>query len=560
MTHFLKKHGIVILLLCALIALIALMCSVPPVSRDALTHHLPVPKLYVQNGGIVEIPHIIYSYYPQLLDLLYCIPMVSGLDIIPKYLHFSFALLTAAALFVYLRKQLDAAYGLIAALFFLSIPVIVKLSVSVYVDLGLIFFSTASLIFLLTWHDSHFRFKWLFLAALCCGLALSTKYNGLITFFLLTLLTPIIYINKEKKLIRNSKENIQLKAVGAGLVFLIISLTIFSPWAVKNYIWTGNPLYPLYDTVFNSKNELETQPNHSMEKQMSHFVARKIIYKESFIKTATIPIRIFFQGEDDNPELFDGKLNPLLLILPIFAFLLPNRETGRSQFSNRIFLIFSALYVLIVFFMQDMRIRWIGPAIPPLTILSAFGLKNISLALTNTKRSAARPDVDTWQLKKLSVYSVLFIIAMLNSIYIYQLYKKIDPIPYIFDEISRADYIEKFRPEYAALNYANKNLSGKIKLLSFFLGNRMYYSDHDIRFDHSLFKHIVSDSENINEMARKLTDKNFTHFVINIPNFNAWLKSSYNAAEQEKIKRFFEEHTEKIFYKNGHGLYQLLLL
>jgi hypothetical protein len=31
---------------------IVMLASVPPVSRDALTHNLSVPKLRVENGGI----------------------------------------------------------------------------------------------------------------------------------------------------------------------------------------------------------------------------------------------------------------------------------------------------------------------------------------------------------------------------------------------------------------------------------------------------------------------------------------------------------------------------
>ena len=89
---------------CALFICLILLASVPPVSRDALTHHLAVPKLYVQQGGIYELQDILPSYYPQLLDLLYCIPMVFNNDIVPKYIHFFFALLTALIIFQYIKR------------------------------------------------------------------------------------------------------------------------------------------------------------------------------------------------------------------------------------------------------------------------------------------------------------------------------------------------------------------------------------------------------------------------------------------------------------------------
>ena len=34
------------------VAWIIVLASVPPVSRDALTHHLAVPKIWVEQGGL----------------------------------------------------------------------------------------------------------------------------------------------------------------------------------------------------------------------------------------------------------------------------------------------------------------------------------------------------------------------------------------------------------------------------------------------------------------------------------------------------------------------------
>ena len=108
--------------LVAWVLLVLIMAAVPPVSRDALTHHLGVPKLWILNGGIYETPDIIPSYYPMNVDLLYVLPLLINNDILPKYIHFLFALATAALIYGYLRQRLRPAYGLVGALFFLSIP------------------------------------------------------------------------------------------------------------------------------------------------------------------------------------------------------------------------------------------------------------------------------------------------------------------------------------------------------------------------------------------------------------------------------------------------------
>ena len=39
---------------------ICVLAMVPPVSKDALVHHLAVPKLYLKHGGIYEILSLIH--------------------------------------------------------------------------------------------------------------------------------------------------------------------------------------------------------------------------------------------------------------------------------------------------------------------------------------------------------------------------------------------------------------------------------------------------------------------------------------------------------------------
>ena len=177
---------------------ILVMSAVPPVSRDALTHHLAVPKLWIEHGGIYEIPTLPFSYSPMNLDLLYVIPLLLGNDIAPKYIHFFFGLATAWLIYSFLRKRTSLAYALLGALLFLSTPVVVKLSISVYVDLGLVFFAWASIYYLFKWQGSSFQIKNLLLSAICCGMGLGTKYNGLLVLFLLTLFVQFIFIKKYK--------------------------------------------------------------------------------------------------------------------------------------------------------------------------------------------------------------------------------------------------------------------------------------------------------------------------------------------------------------------------
>jgi len=570
MSNELEKKNILILVkllpggfLVVVIGSIIILSSVPPTSRDALTHHLAVPKLYLKHGGIYEIPEFKYSYYPMNLDFLYLIPLSLGNDIIPKYIHFSFALMTAWLIFSYLKKRLDSCYALFGVLLLLSIPIIIKLSITAYVDLGLIFFSTASLVYLLKWIEKYFKIKYLVISAIFCGIALGTKYNGLIVLFLLTLFVPFIYVRS----IQNKTKR-QGKAIGFSAVFMIVSLMVFSPWMIKNYIWTNNPIYPLYDSFFNSKRALpiilktpDTDSTNSASNssdvvkkhngRWGHFAVRKIVYGEKWWETALIPVRVFFQGKDDNPKHFDGRLNPILFIFPFFIFIRLKKKVHPLSTEKKILVIFSVLFLLYAFFQTDMRIRWIGPIIPPLVILSVLGLHEI-ITVIKKKYSG-----NTRMILKGCVFVFVAFLVSLNAFYIIGQFRIVQPINYINGRVGRDEYIEKYRPEYAAINYANHNIPENAKILCIFFGNRSYYIDREVVFNYSLASKAIIKKDSPERIFIDLKKKKITHLLIRYDLFNKWVQDNYKSREKEVIRQFFKKHLKLQYSKNGHGLYRL---
>jgi hypothetical protein len=557
-------------LIFALIVAVIVLSGVPPVSRDALTHHLAVPKLYLKHGGMYEIPSMLFSYYPMNLDLLYMLPLYFGNDIIPKFIHFAFGLLTAGLIFGYLKRRLDTLCALGGVLFFLSIPVIVKLSITVYVDLGLVFFSTATLLYFLKWIENAFKLKYLIISAVWCGFALGTKYNGLILLFLLTLFVPFVYskIKHSPTATNQASENTKVsiyafKAIGPAAAFLLIALILFSPWMVRNYIWTTNPVYPLYDRwirddsvdhgihigadSFQQKNTVGL-PARGI---VNPFAIRKIIYKETGWQIVTVPIRIFFQGQDDKPKYFDGKLNPYLFFLPLFAFFLMGKDDAAVKREKKILLIFSVLFLLLAFFQRDLRIRYIAPIIPPLVILCMYGLNNL-LAAVRKKWHPKGAKIGTG-----IILAGVSLLLCLNAVYIWKQFKHVQPISYISGRLGRDAYIEKYRPEYAAIQYANQHLASEAKLFCLFLGNRSYYSDRQMFFGDSYFEKIVTDAESAETMLKEFKLRDITHLLIQHDIFNRWSRHLFNDREKKKIVTFFNAHTHLIFKKGGYGLYQL---
>ena len=562
-------------LLAILIVSVVILSWVPPVSRDALTHHLAVPKLYLQHGGIYEIPAIVFSYYPMNLDLLYMIPLYWGNDIAPKFIHFLFALLTAGLLYGYIKKRLGPVWALFGALFFLSLPIVVKLSITVYVDLGLVFFSTASLLSFLKWIESRFHIKYLLLSAVSCGLALGTKYNALVVFFILTLFVPLVYIRQARKEApgenlsgRIGPANLQSKAVGWGIIFCLVALLGFSPWMIRNYAWTENPIYPLYNHVFNppqpgptesldgnGKDAFRKGPATAAKQnsaRWSSFAIRSVLYNESWWEIAIIPIRIFFQGQDDNPQYFDGKLSPFLFLLPFFAFWQIKNNPPVLRTEKQILGGFTILYILYAFFQTDLRIRYIAPIIPPLVILATFGLNQITAAAT-TRWANSQRGIAAACLLLLSILILSF-----NAVYIVEQFKYVKPFSYMSGKIDRDRYITTYRPEYAALQYSNQNLPDASKLMGLFIGNRRYYSDRELIFGNNQFRKIVKGARSYDDVVSVLKGRGFTHLLIRFELFNRWAGVQFNDREREMLNTFFKKNVKLMFAKGGYGLFEFM--
>ena len=520
-----------------------MMAAVPPVSRDALTHHLAVPKLWIAHGGLVEMPELIFSYYPMNLDLLYVVPLLLGNDIIPKYIHFLFALATAWLIFGYLRQHTTRNLSFLGVLLFLSVPVIVKLSINVYVDLGLIFFSWASIVYLCRWARFPQSWRHLTVAAIFCGLGLGTKYNGLIVFFLLTLSIPIVYtrnVQQDKRQIKH--------VIGYPLIFAMISLAVFSPWMIRNYMLTNNPIYPLYDEHINGKVGNAQLSNLSMRP----WLQRKLIYRESAMETAMIPLRIFFQGEDNDPRLFDGKLNPILLLGPLF--LMVRRKTIDSPAKReRWFLAgFAILFVLYASFMVDMRIRYISPVIPPLVALCILGINNllkIADGITNKKIN---------RLCRATVVGVIFISIAMNAGYAGALFQSVNPLPFITGETSREQYLSDHLPDYQAIQFANQIQADDMKILALFLGNRLYYFDRPVHFGNQDFARLVAASANGDSLSSLLKGNGFTHCMIGIQHFEGWAGRVFDDVQKAIVTQWLKDDCRLLYSQNGYVVLELI--
>jgi 4-amino-4-deoxy-L-arabinose transferase-like glycosyltransferase len=537
---FIKVSLLLIIFLFIFVAFV--LALTPPIARDALIHHLAIPKLWIMHGGFYDTPWAVYSYYPMNLDLLYLIPLYFGNDIIPNIIHLSFGIGTAVIIYYYLRRRLNHIAGLLGGLIFISTPMIIKLSTVAYVDLGLVFFITASSFALMRWRESEYKQdKWLLISSVAMGLALGTKYNALVAWLFLTL--ALVFICS-----RDIGD--QWKAVKYGLIFFLISLVVFSPWLIKNIILTGNPLYPFFNGIFNSHSGIGSANSvPSGYSGLGMFKMREMLYGENLLEILLIPVRIFFQGQDNSPRYFDGVLNPILIIFVPFAFIKKDMKLEKL-----FFLCFSVFFILITFSLDQIRIRYILPVIPFLVILTVTGLVNIFEWVT-ARESLSR-----------NIYLsglVIFLIALLtmNVIYIKKYYLRIDPTKYLLKKESRDDFIIRHDGSHPAMMYINKNTPGDSKIRLILLAGRGYYLNRIYEEDASkgidIIHGLVTASSNDKSFQNYLKSLGCSHLLIRYDLFQQFLDDNYSPATVNQISQRMGKFLEIVYHAKGYAVFKL---
>lgn len=192
----------------------------PEIGFDALWYHLTLPKIWLQHGQLLFIPgsQFKYSVMPMLTEMFYFI--FPG-----KFIHYLFGLLSLIVTFKLARKFLNLDYSLLAAVIFSANLVFGWQSTSAYIDLARTFFESLALYLFLDEKPDQ--------SAITLGLAVCTK---LLSITSLPIFLFLLYLKSKnlKSLIRYS-------------LFVILIVT---PWLVRAYIATSNPIYPFFTPLY----------------------------------------------------------------------------------------------------------------------------------------------------------------------------------------------------------------------------------------------------------------------------------------------------------------------
>lgn len=314
--------------------------SAPETANDSLCYHLNLPKIYLAENRIANIPFDTNSGFPLLMEMLYTLGLGLGSVSLAKFFHFATGILTAALIAVRVHKiSGDIRSGLAAGALFLTAPVILNQLSSTYVDVALACFTFFALDMFLEWFDKK-EGRYLVLAGVFCGLALGVKFLALISILIL-----FLFILVES--LRNDRP-----AAVRNLAWF--SLAVFSCgafWYIRSWVQMGNPVYPYFASIFGAGDT-------------------SIHYDDIGVAKNPLSFLTAFWTLTMKPQIFEGfgvQIGPAFLaFLPLSFGLLKNRKL-------QILGIYSILF-FIGWFLLGQSLRFLAPVLPALAVLIGAGL------------------------------------------------------------------------------------------------------------------------------------------------------------------------------------------
>lgn len=223
-----------------LLAGVAMICLVlgfvwalaPPYAFDAAVYHLRQVQRYLEAHSLFIPVDSAYAGFPGLMQMLFTFTQALGGDSAPQLLHFTFLPLTILAAAALGRRlwHLELTWSIAALL--TAVPTILLVATWPYVDVALMFYTLLFFCALALWlRDT--RWQWLVLAAVLCGVAMEIKYTAL-WYPLAAVGLVMLYLRRD-----GWRTTLLRWACLGGIAVLVAA-----PWYLRNWVLTGNPLYP----------------------------------------------------------------------------------------------------------------------------------------------------------------------------------------------------------------------------------------------------------------------------------------------------------------------------
>ena len=303
-------------------ALILLGGLLPPSEFDVREYHLQAPKEFYQAGRIAFMPHNVYGNMALGAEMHALLGMVLTGDwwtgaLVGKAILALFAPLTALGLLAAGRRFFSTHVGILAAIVYISIPLIANISTFGFIEGAAALYLFATLYAMLVVKDDGEKriSDWL-LPGYLAGASVACKYPGLL-FVVAPLGGWLLWLSfRRRDSEGNWKPDWRPPVVFGAAVVLGCGL-----WLGKNWVLAGNPLYPLLyglfggETLTAEKSQMWAKVHAPAGFTLSALIAdtRRLLLSSDWLSPILIPLAAL---------AFFHKRRPLIIgLAAYFAFI-----------------------------------------------------------------------------------------------------------------------------------------------------------------------------------------------------------------------------------------------
>lgn len=465
----------------AALALPTLVTALAPPNAadwDGLAYHLAMPKLFLQAHRIYNVAFSSHSNFPFTMEMLYTAGLAFHSVGLARAFNWWTGVLCCLGVYLLARRHLQGS-GRMAALIFAGLPIVGWEATTSYADLGTAMFALLAVYGILNFRDTGDR-GWLSASAILAGFSAGTKMTALII-----VAVCVLWAGVESAILRNTIA----RSVRQGLVYSAVALCVASPWYIKSFIYTGNPVYPFFYGVFGGRGWNANLAELYRVSQLRFGIGTDTI---SLLK---IPYALAFRPDKfyDVTSLSVAVGVTLLAALPVMLRL---RYATRPAYAR--LLIVSSVQVLVWCFLTQQS-RYLMPVLAVLSVASAYAICELS------RSSMLRGILMAVVVAQLMMAIIMQGIAMV---------KISGPVTLGLE--SREDYLSRTLDIYPAIRAANSDLPKNARIVlfgdtrGFYLDRPYFWGDasHNATIPYGRIR-------SPGDLARRLVRMGTTHALVN---------------------------------------------
>ncbi len=492
----------------AALVLLLPLAGMPQTARDAMNHHMYLPRIWLEAGSIHRPDWCPFFFYPYLTESLYA--MLGGtLGFRPSGIVSLLGFVGAiAAVTEDAAEAAGRRASILAGLVLLSMPEAFRNASWAYSDSFLVLFSVLAVREAAGARPDPVRASlWASAAAMC-------KYNGLVVAL------PVLAVTAWR-----------CRRDRAGLArALPVTVLLTSVWALPNLLETGNPVYPLLGGVFGSPAPLSERA----QALLSDYSAYTSSIRSPF-DLLLLPVATTLGGAWDDPRLFDGSAGPLVLLGVVLCAM-----AGR----NRRRLVLPALVFLatVLLTYPAVRVRYLLPAFALAAVPAALGLES---ALAGRRATA------------LASVALMAACVGWSASWVARLYASERPW-----ETLQPDFLEKRLPYMSFYMDVDRQLQPTDTTLMVNMGNRAFYFPSYAMYDSHRFPLVLLEplwaGADREDLARRLRAGGVGYLAMDMDMTQVNVTGELGSREMAEWRGFVAEDLEPLVSVGPYVLFRLV--